>query len=138
MTFIDQMEALALDLRHAGLSVVTPVREEQGVDWSGLELPMAVRAKAQYLNSYLEEIRTSDLVLIANYDKSGIAGYVGPNALIEAAFAHALGKPVVFLHTPGPQACQLEAWAMMAVCLEGDPSRAPSMAPLEISKLSPE
>ena len=64
-------------------------------------------------------IRAADVVLIANFDKHGIEGYVGPNALVEAAFGHALGKAVVFLHSPGRQASQFEALAMMTKCLHG-------------------
>jgi hypothetical protein len=136
MTFIDQMEALASSLRERGLSVATPVREERDQAWSELGLDAAVRAKARYVTGYLEEIRVSDLVLVANYDKAGIAGYVGPNALIEAAFARALGKPAVFLHRPGPQPCQLEAMAMMTTCLDGDLSGFAGHGPVHEPALS--
>jgi hypothetical protein len=123
MSFIDQMEELAANLRRRGLMVATPVREEAGIAWSELEPAAAARAKGEYITGYLAEIRVSDHVLIANYDKAGISGYVGPNALIEAAFARALDKGVVFLHPPGPQPCQLEAMALMTACLNGDLSR---------------
>ena len=89
------------------------------MDWESMGLEGAAQAKRRYLTGYLDVIRKSDLIMIANYDKAGVEGYVGPNALIEAAFAIALGKPVAFLHYPGPQPCRLEALAMMTKCLNG-------------------
>jgi hypothetical protein len=123
MTFIDSMEALASVLRRPEVAVDTPVREEADITWDNLTLDEATVAKSRYVEGYLEVIRSSDLVLIANYDKGGVTGYVGANALIEAAFAHALGKPVAFLNLPGPQSCRLEALALMSTCLDGDISR---------------
>jgi hypothetical protein len=58
-------------------------------------------------------------VLIANFPRAGVTGYVGPNALVEAAFGRAMGKPVAFPNRPGEQGCQLEALALMTVCLDG-------------------
>jgi hypothetical protein len=58
-------------------------------------------------------------VLVANFEKHGIEGYVGPNTLVEAAFAHATGRKVAFLNRPGDQPARLEALAMMTTCLYG-------------------
>jgi hypothetical protein len=65
--------------------------------------------------------------LHANFEKAGVAGYVGPNTLVEAAFARALGKPTAFLYFPGPQACRLEALAIMATCLDGQAAKLPQL-----------
>ena len=51
-----------------------------------------IRAKKQYIQEHMERIRASDSVLIANYSKSGVAGYVGPNTLIEIAVPKLLEK----------------------------------------------
>lgn len=123
MTFIDEMEAIAAELRPQATSVATPVREEHEAPWESLSLEDAVRRKQSYLFGYLERIRASDVVLIANFARNGVDGYVGPNTLVEAAFAHAEGKAVVFLNTPGPQPARLEALAMMTTCLAGAPAR---------------
>jgi len=123
MAFIDEMEAIAAKLRPRATFVATPVREERDASWESLPLQEAVHRKRTYLFGYLERIRASDLVLVANFDKAGVEGYVGPNTLVEAAFAHAAGKAVVFLKAPGPQPAQLEALAMMTKCLAGSPER---------------
>lgn len=119
MSFIDRMEAVAAELRPHVEMVFTPAREEQGLDWSALPIEAAVERKRAYLFGYLERIRASDRVLIANFDKHGIEGYVGPNTLVEAAFAHATGREVAFLYRPGDQPARLEALAMMTTCLDG-------------------
>ena len=123
MTFVDEMEALAAVLTAAGMTVATPVRDEGEVNWSGLDDDAAAAAKARYVADYLAVIRRCDVVLIANYEKAGVRGYVGANALVEAAFGYALGKTVAFLNPPGPQPCRLEAMAMMTMCLDGDVRR---------------
>lgn len=122
MAFVDQFEALADELRAEGFRVCTPVREEAGARWDEMAPDQAVALKAAYVSGYLEEIRSSDLVLMANYPKGDVAGYVGANSLIEAAFGFALGKSVAFLFEPGEQPCRLEALALMGACLNGDAS----------------
>ena len=120
MTFIDEMEALALTLEEKGYHVDLPMREEDGVSWSSLS-PEAARArKATFIDAHLEKIRVADVVLIANYRKHEVDGYVGANSLMEAAFAYALGKPVAVLYPVGDQPCQLELQATSALTLEGD------------------
>ncbi|MDQ0462893.1 hypothetical protein QO010_000641 [Caulobacter ginsengisoli] len=128
MSFIDEMEAIAADLRAHVEAVFTPVREEGDLDWDSLPLEQAVDRKRGYLLGYLEQIRACDGVLIANFEKHGVAGYVGPNTLVEAAFAHAAGKPVAFLNPPGPQPARLEALAMMTICLDGGGAAIPAWA----------
>lgn len=120
MSVLKEMEALAATLRDLGLLATTPVKEEESHDWNKLPLEAAVALKRPFLSGYFETIRTADAVLIANYAKHGIPGYVGANALMEAACAHAHGKPVFFLQAVGPQPCQLEALAVSAGILDGD------------------
>lgn len=119
MRFVDAMEALAAELCAQGHTVHTPEREEDGVDWDRLSPEAAVARKAGFLNGHFSKIRQSDLVLIANYEKNGIPGYIGANTLMEAACGHALGKPVYLLFPPGAQSCHLEALAVCTAVLDG-------------------
>src|SRR5262245_6794634 len=120
MAFVDEMDALARTLRAEGGEVTTPTRDEAGVAWSDLTLAEATETKRAYVLGYLNTIRGASVVLIANFEKHGVPGYIGPNTLIEAAFGQALSKPVIFLHHPGEQACRLEALSLMTSCLDGD------------------
>ena len=57
--------------------------------------------------------------LIANYEKHGTPGYVGPNTLMEAAFGYALDIPVVLLFEPDDQPCALELIGIASLVLDG-------------------
>ena len=109
MTFIDEMEMLATDLSKMGYQVDTPVREEQSLDWQALSEEQALSLKRSFIDGHLSKIKQADLVLVANYPKHGVSGYIGANTLMEAAFAHATGTSVAYLHPLGDQPCRLEA-----------------------------
>lgn len=109
MAFIDEMEAIAEVLRKAGYAVATPVREESSTNWNSLSEAESLARKKHYIDGHLATIKQSDLVLLANYSKNGIDGYIGANSLMEAAFAYALGVPVAYLKAIGEQPCRLEA-----------------------------
>lgn len=109
MDFIDEMEAIAAELAAAGWTVFTPQRAEAGFRWKALSAAERVQRKKAYIDTHLENIRRSTAVLIANYPKTGINGYIGANTLMEAAMGYTLGVPVYFLFPIGTQGCQLEA-----------------------------
>lgn len=121
MSAINEMEALAVTLRSAGHVVVTPARDTIDGRWAELPLEAQVATKRRLIDEHLDEIRHADAVLIANVSADGVEGRVGANALIEAAFAKAVGIPVLLLEPPGPQSCQLEILALQSGCLHTDP-----------------
>jgi hypothetical protein len=109
MDFIDEMEAMASDLIAAGWQVFTPQRAEAGFRWEELSAEERLQRKKAYIDAHLANIRRSTAVLIANYPKNGINGYIGANTLMEAAMGYTLEVPVYFLFPIGAQDCQLEA-----------------------------
>lgn len=119
MCFIDEMEALGRKLSEAGWTVATPQREESDLHWECLAPEGSMLAKKGYIDGHLARIRESTAVLIANYPKEGVEGYVGANSLMEAAFAYALDVPVYFLFPIGEQGCQLEAQAIASATWNG-------------------
>lgn len=123
MSALEKMDLLAGQLRQEGFAVTTPVPDEAGLDWARLSTREAVALKKTYLSDYFDVIRRGDLVLIANFEKNGIAGYVGANTLMEAACGYALGKPVYFLHEIGDQPASLELAAISSGVLQGAPQR---------------
>ncbi|WP_144443634.1 hypothetical protein [Pseudomonas putida] len=120
MKFLIEMENIAKFLAAFGHEVMTPEREESHLDWSNLKDANLVKLKKSFIDCHLEKIKRSDFVLIANFSKNGISGYVGPNTLMEASFAHALGVQVIFLYDPSQQSCGLECLAIMSKCLDGN------------------
>ena len=109
MDFIDEMETIAAELTAAGWVVFTPQRAEAGFRWEDLRAAERIQRKKVYIDAHLANIRGSTAVLIANYRKNDIDGYIGANTLMEAAMAYTLGVPVYFLFSIGAQGCQLEA-----------------------------
>ena len=109
MDFIDEMETIAAELTAAGWTVFTPQRAEAGFRWEDLSAEECIQRKKAYIDAHLENIRRSTAVLIANYPKNDINGYIGANTLMEAAMAYTLGVPIYFLFPIGVQGCQLEA-----------------------------
>lgn len=62
-----------------------------------------------------------DGVLLANFTKREIEGYVGANTLIEVAFAYALTKAILVLNFLRAQSCRPEVLGMQTMFLHGDP-----------------
>jgi hypothetical protein len=120
MAFLDEMEQIACTLSGFGCEALTPVREEHGLDWTSLSRPEMLALKKSYVDIHLDKIRRADAVLIANFSKHGVEGYVGPNTLMEAAFAYGAGIPVLFLHDPFHQANGLECASISRECVNGD------------------
>lgn len=119
MAFINEMEALAHKLESTEFATYTPKRSESADEWSGLPPQEMLAKKRAYIDEHLNLIRQSDYILIANYPKNGIGGYVGANALMEAAFAHALDIPVFVLFPIGEQGCKFELESIAAEIFDG-------------------
>lgn len=129
MSVIDQIESLARALRGVGHDVVTPARDAVDGRWDDLSLDAQIAVKRRLIDDHFAEIQWADVVLIANLTSAGVTGRVGPNALVEAAFARAVGVPVLLLEWPGPQPCQLEILALHDGCLDAQPLRISDFGP---------
>lgn len=69
-------------------------------------------------------IEKSDVVLILNYEKHGIPGYIGGNSFLEMGFAYILKKPI-FLLNPIPEMpyYKTEIIAMKPTVVDGELER---------------
>jgi hypothetical protein len=69
-------------------------------------------------------VKDMDALVVANYDKYGIANYIGGNAFIEMAYAYLLEKPVYLLN-PIPEVPYYgtEIIGMKPVVIDGDLTR---------------
>jgi len=54
------------------------------------------------IKKYYNLIKDSDGILVANFEKNGIAGYIGGNVFLEMGFAHVYDKKI-FLYNPLPE-----------------------------------
>ncbi|WCJ63013.1 hypothetical protein [Agrobacterium tumefaciens] len=133
MAFVDEMEAIASAFEALGYQPMTPAREERNFDWTDLKSAEVIAQKKYYIDRHLEIIRHCDVVLIANFPKRGIEGYVGPNTLMEAAFAYALNVPVIFLNGPSAQESGLECMAVAFGRLSGDATGISELLPTALA-----
>jgi len=54
------------------------------------------------IKEYYNFIKNSDCILVCNFYKNNIPGYIGGSALMEIGFAHILDKPIYLLN-PVPE-----------------------------------
>lgn len=131
IAFHEEMKRLSAELQMAGHQIEIPELEE-GLDTmqagdsrssqeSASVQAMFLRAKQKAMDEHLAKIAAADAVLIVNYPKRGIAGYVGGNTLMEMALAYYLGKKLFVLQSISSElSYQEEILALHPTILEGD------------------
>jgi hypothetical protein len=123
--FHEQMKQVQKRLEESGHSVLLPHlefgdfhrnRDTNREEWK--------RLKPKFMREHFDKIKRSDGVLILNYDKDGIMGYIGGNTLMELAIAYEHEKPI-FLLNPIPKGLPYsdEIDVMSPVVLNGDLDR---------------
>ncbi|MFA5954681.1 MAG: hypothetical protein WC817_04055 [Patescibacteria group bacterium] len=75
------------------------------------------------IRAYWNVINDCDVVLVANYDKKGIKGYIGGNVFLEMGFAHVLNKKIFLLNNIPKMSYSDEIKAMQPIVLRGDLSK---------------
>lgn len=116
MQFLPEIGQLKLRLEERGHIVVIPIAtpDEKVVDgvyvkpWQSddgvtKELPQndeLWRVKFDSMVSYFEEIEQAEAIIVANYEKNGIAGYIGGNTLMEIGVALSRKKPLFMMYPP--------------------------------------
>ena len=79
--------------------------------------------KEKAMHWHFDKVAWSDAVLILNYDKKGIEGYVGGNTLLEMGVAMHLKKPIYLLNQIPEIDYKEEILGMKPVMIEGDLNR---------------
>ncbi len=78
------------------------------------------KIKDDVIKRYYNIIKESDVILILNYEKKGIAGYIGGNTFLEMGFAHVLNKKIFLLNPIPEMGYKDEIVAMQPIVLNGD------------------
>lgn len=84
-----------------------------------------LKLKHKYEHDAIREhwsvIEKSDAVLVLNYDKHGVANYIGGNSFLEMGFAHILKKPIFLVNdVPDISYYKTEIIAMKPAIINGD------------------
>jgi len=98
LSFTNEMLALAEKLEQLGHELLLPDgvinRRIEQADFDSVKTKAATDA----VRKHIDKIRESDAILVCNYDKKGIAGYIGANTFIEIAVAHYYYKSIFALN----------------------------------------
>jgi nucleoside 2-deoxyribosyltransferase len=104
-------------LRGMGHKVITPFLNERII---GKERHDILKQEKDLIRFYFQKIKTIDAILVTNFDKNGIEGYVGGNTLMEMGFAYVLHKPIFLLYEIPDLSYRLEIEAMKPIILNGN------------------
>jgi len=126
--FYEHVAEIADELAVAGFSsVVIPktarvMRETGNYDvdsyktWYGNEGDYD--KKAAFMRAHFDEITKGDAILVVNDEKHGIAGYIGPNVLMEMSLAWYQKKPIyIFNDLPVESPFEEELKGMQPILL---------------------
>jgi len=132
--FIDEMTKAKKILEEKGHDVQMPPTEVQSED-GGMMLAKDLytlrkvtteidgwiwERKAWAMKLHFDKVEWSDAILVLNYDKNGISGYVGANTLLEMGLAMHFGKKIFLLHPIPQQSYTEEIRGMNPFILNGD------------------
>lgn len=76
--------------------------------------------KSEAIMWHFEKINWSDVILVLNYDKNDIIGYVGGNTLMEIGIAFFLGKKIYLLNQIPEISYKEEIIGMKPIIINGD------------------
>ena len=86
ISFKDKIIEVARQLEEKGHEILTPNLSEKEFDVSNEEEFMEIKRKLMKDHCF-KKINVSEGVIVLNYDKNGIKGYVGGNTLLEMFYA---------------------------------------------------
>jgi hypothetical protein len=79
--------------------------------------------KREAIQAHFDKINWSDVILILNYDKKGIANYIGGNTLMEMGVAFYLNKPIYLLQPMPEISYKEEILGMFPIIINNDLSK---------------
>lgn len=134
IAFLDEMQAVKEQLEKLGHEVKLPPSEgtnEKGEVISQKEL-YTIRRTAQAgdgwvwdrkeaaMRDHFDKVAWSNAILVLNYPKNNVPGYVGGNTLLEMGLAFHLGKKIFLLNPVPDISYQEEIFGMRPIVLNGD------------------
>lgn len=125
VTFMDEMNELKESLISMGFEEVQipmgfgdndkEIKEKMTRDEDGKR-----KIAFDLINQHWNKILKSDCVLIANYEKKGVPGYVGGNTFLEMGFAFVTGKPIFMLNPIPDMPYSSEMEGMQPIVINND------------------
>jgi hypothetical protein len=120
MSFAKKMLEVSRLLEDMGHKPILPVDTIECVKDPSLRQNSELCIEKDIIRDHLRRIQESDAILVLNYKKNGIAGYVGGSALIEMGFAHYVNRKIYLLNSIPKMSYTVEIEAMQPIVLSGD------------------
>jgi nucleoside 2-deoxyribosyltransferase len=126
MTFYKEMNAAKKRLEQMGHTVFVPVESDKD------EMPMEARpeipdetkisAKIEFdfIREHFKKIEHADAILVLNYDKNNIPGYIGGNTFLEMGVAFWHEKKIYLMYPVPHMNYSIEMHSMQPIVLHGD------------------
>ncbi len=125
MTFYKEMRLVQQSLEQRGHVVIVPMGTDEDIpiearpDITRDEL-IAAKIEYDFIRKHFKNIEVSEALLILNYPRKGIDGYIGGNTFLEMGHAFGLGKKIFVLHPIPMMDYESEMHAMKPIVLNGD------------------
>lgn len=104
MTFAKEMLKVKQELEKLGHRVEVPEDTEHHVSHPGfiddLESDFAHAAEKNLMRNHMQKVADSEAVLVLNYPKNGVEGYIGTSTLMEMGIGYFLKKKIFLLNPP--------------------------------------
>ena len=124
MQFHKEMEAMRKQLQSRGFTVLVPADldhiENNESYMTNDEDKISTKIEFDFIREHFKKIEQADAILILNYEKKGIAGYIGGNTFLEMGYAFGLDKKVYLLHAIPEMDYKTEMYAIQPIILDGD------------------
>jgi hypothetical protein len=122
--FASKMLSVSKELTNMGHEVILPLDIMTAIKDPTISSNINWCIENDVIRDPLEKIISCDAILVLNYQKGNIAGYVGGNTLIELGFAYFYRKKIYLLYPiPKELSYSAEIEIMQPKILDGDFSR---------------
>jgi len=124
--FVKEMNDAKSFLESRGHTVLLPLAaelnqsKEYWVQLKSNDFEKFASIKSERMMGHFDKVKSSDAILVLNYDKDGKKSYIGPNTLMEMGVAFEHGKKIFVLNRPqDSDPCYDEVVSMQPVFLDG-------------------
>lgn len=117
-TFLKEMVELQKKLEVFGFEVHTPL--ENGIDNLNHEIVVTPELHGMAIKNYCKIIDQSEGLVVANYQKNGVMGYIGASALFEMGYTFVNHKDIFLLNPIPDVPYRAEIEAMQPIVINGD------------------
>jgi len=100
MYFAKEMLEAKDMLEKMGHITIVPLTTEECLDNPELNMDLEYCFKNDVQKNHFNKIAESDAILVLNYEKNGLKGYIGGASLMEIAIANHLNKKIFLLYPP--------------------------------------